>query len=151
MISPARIVTPVLLLALAACPGITRPLEKPTVQLNTVGVVSVGFTGLHARANFNLTNPNQVSLPLRAFDWSLSIGGSSPIRGRVDIAHTIPAMGSTPVDVDLMVGAAAAVDMASRLASGAKDYHLTGTLHFETQLGDIAVAIDHEGSLEDLR
>ena len=39
----------------------------------------------------------------------------------------------------------------SRLSSGARDYHLTGTLHFETQLGDIAVAIDHQGSLEDLR
>ena len=110
-----------------------------------------GFTGLHARANFNLTNPNQVGLPLRAFDWSLSIGGSSPMRGRVDIAHTIPAMGSTPVDVDLMIGPAAAVEMASRLSSGARDYHLTGTLHFETQLGDIAVAIDHQGALEDLR
>lgn len=144
-----------LLLAIAllasACPGITRPPEKPTVDLKSVAVLSVGLTGLHARASFDLNNPNSYGLPLRAFDWTLSIGGSSDIRGRVDLAETIPAMGTAKVDADLMIGAAAAVDMASRLSAGARNYHLRGTLHFQTRLGDIAVAIDHEGSLDDLR
>ncbi len=121
------------------------------MDLKTVAVVSVGLSGLHARASFDLQNPNSYGLPLRAFDWALSIGGSSEIRGRVDLTETIPAMGTAPVDADIMVGPVAAVDMASRLSAGARDYHLRGTLHFQTRLGDIAVDIDHEGSLDDLR
>lgn len=142
-----RLALVALLLCVAACPGITRPLEKPIVELRGVAITSVGLGGLDARADFAMTNPNAVGLPLSAIDWELSVGGSSPIRGRVSLTHTIPAKGSASIAVDLHIAAATAVEMIRRVTSGAQDYRLAGTLHFQTRLGDIAVAFDQSGQL----
>jgi len=134
----------------AACPGITKPLEKPTVNLQSVAVTGVSLTGLDARASFSIMNPNSIGLPLRALDWELSIGGAAPVRGRATLSENIPAKGTAPVEVDLHISATAAVENATAIASGANDFHLAGTLHFETGLGDIAVAFDQTGDLSDL-
>jgi LEA14-like dessication related protein len=146
-----RLVIGILLatVALAGCPGITKPLEKPNVELRGVAVTSVSLSGIDSRLAFSITNPNSIGLPLRAIDWQLAIGGASAFRGRATLSNNIPARGSAPVDVDVHIGAAAAVDMARRLSSGARDYQLAATLHFETGLGDIAVAIDTTGELTD--
>lgn len=132
---------------LAACPGITRPIEKPTVELTGVAVTGVGLGGLDARADFALTNPNSVGLPLAAIDWELSVGGSSPVRGRVSLSQTIPAKGAAPVAVDIHINPATAVELITRIRAGATDYRLAGTLHFQTTLGDIGVAFDESGAL----
>jgi len=132
------------------CPGITKPLEKPTVSLQGVEVTSVSLAGLDARVSLSIMNPNSIGLPLRALDWELSIGGASPIRGRANLSENIPARGTAPVDVDLHVSATTAMETATRIASGANDYHVSGVLHFETKLGDIAVEFDHTGELTSL-
>lgn len=142
-----RVVIVSMLLFGTGCPGVLKPLEKPTAEFQGLTVQGVGFSGLDARAAFVLTNPNSIGLPLRAVDWQLSIGGASPVRGRVDLSATIPAKGSAPIDVGIHVTAGAAVEMAGRLSSGARDYHVAGTMHFQTSLGDIAVAFDHSGAI----
>jgi LEA14-like dessication related protein len=136
------------LLSLSGCPGVLKPLEKPTADFQGLSLLGVGFSGLDARAAFILTNPNSIGLPLRAVDWELSIGGASPLRGRVDVSATIPAKGSAPIDVDLHVTPAAAVETAGRISAGATDYRVSGTMHFQTSLGDVAVAFDHSGALQ---
>ena len=134
-------------LMLSGCPGVLAPLEKPRLDLRGVSVVSVSLSGLRADARFDILNPNSIGVPLRAVDWALSIGGATPMRGRVDLNQTIPAKGSAPVVVEISIGTTAAAEMASRVASGATDYHLSGTMHFQTSLGDIAVVFDHSGGL----
>jgi len=145
-----RALAVVLVAAAVACPGITKPLEKPTVKLQSVAVTSASLAGLDARASFSMSNPNSIGLPLRAFDWELSIGGASPVRGRATLSETIPAKAVAPVVVDLHVSATTAVETATAVARGANDFRLAGTLHFETRLGDIAVAFDETGELSDL-
>ena len=137
------------LVALSGCPGVLAPLEKPTLDLRGVSVVSVSFSGLRADARFDILNPNSIGVPLRAVDWELSIGGATPMRGRFDLNRTIPAKGSAPVVVEISIGTTSAAEMASRLAGGATDYHVSGTMHFQTSRGDIAVAFDHSGGLDD--
>lgn len=139
----------VALAALSGCPGVLAPLEKPTLDLRGVSVVSVSLAGLRADAAFDILNPNSIGVPLRAVDWELSIGGATPMRGRFDLNQTIPAKGSAPVTVEISIGTTAAAEMGARLAAGATDYHLAGTMHFQTNLGDIAVVFDHSGALQD--
>jgi len=134
-------------LLLAACPGVLRPLEKPTVELQRAELVGAGLSGLELRAHFVMTNPNNVRLPLVAVDWELSIGRASPVRGRADLAAEIPAKGSAPVVVDVHVGPGAAIGLVRAVSAGDRTYHLAGTLHFDTKLGDIAVAFDETGAL----
>lgn len=137
-------------LLLAGCPGITRPLEKPTASFRGMSSASVGLSGLSATAGFSIQNPNSVGLPLRAVDWELSIGGSAPVRGRVELSETIPAKGSAPIDVNIKVSPGAAIGIGRRISSGNKNYEIRGVLHFQTRFGDIAVGFDHNGSLGDL-
>jgi LEA14-like dessication related protein len=151
-VNPAKTVLFAAFVALLSvgCPGITQPLEKPTVTLRGVSVTSVSLAGLDSRFEFSLTNPNSIGLPLSALDWELSIGGAAAVRGRATLSEKIPAKGSAPVDVDVHISARAAVEMGSRIAAGATDYHLLGTLHFQTSLADLAVSFDQTGSLGDL-
>jgi LEA14-like dessication related protein len=120
------------------------------VKLQSVAVTNASLAGLDARASFTMTNPNSIGLPLRAFDWQLSIGDAAPVRGRATLSETIPAKGVAPVIVDLHVSATAAVETATAIAGGANEFRLAGTLHFETRLGDIAVTFDETGPLGDL-
>ena len=132
------------------CPGIPRPLEKPAVTLQSVAVTDVSLVGLDVRASFAMANPNSIGVPLSALDWELSIGGAAPVRGRATLSETIPAKGTAPIDIDLHLSAGAAVDTAAAIARGATGFRFAGTLHFQTRLGDIAVAFDETGSLSDL-
>ncbi len=136
-----------LALFLTACPGVLRPLEKPTVELQRVELVGAGLSGLDLRAHFVMTNPNDVGLPLVAVNWQVSIGSASPVRGRANLAAKIPAKGSAPVVVNVHVGPGAAIGLVRAVSAGERTYHLSGTLHFDTKLGDIAVVFDETGSL----
>lgn len=143
----AAAVAAVAALLLTACPGVLRPLEKPTVELQRVELIGAGLSGLDLRAHFVMTNPNNVGLPLVAVDWELSIGSASPVRGRANLAAKIPAKGSAPVVVDVHVGPGAAIGLVRAVSQGERSYHLRGTLHFDTKLGDIAVVFDETGAL----
>ncbi len=134
-------------LALCACPGVLRPLEKPTVELQRVELVGAGLSGLDLRAHFALTNPNDVGLPLVAVNWQVSIGSAAPVRGRANLSQKIPARGAAPVVVDVHVGPGAAIGLVRAVSAGERTYHLAGTLHFDTKLGEIAVAFDETGAL----
>jgi LEA14-like dessication related protein len=133
-----------LALALAGCPGIPRVLERPTVSVRGVALVSASLSGLDLRVDFDITNPNTVGLPLRAVDWEVSVGGSSSLRGRVDLTETIPAKASAPASASVHISPSSAASMISRIAAGARDVHAEGVLHFETSLGSISApfAID---------
>jgi LEA14-like dessication related protein len=136
--------------ALFAAAGCLRPLEKPTVKVDTVDVHSVTLRGMTGRMALDIFNPNQVSLPLKAVDWELSIGGARAVRGRVDLSASIPAMGTAPVAVQMHVDSMDAVQVAKRLAAGAREYRVEGTLIFDTQLGNLSVAFAGTGDLRQL-
>jgi LEA14-like dessication related protein len=146
----SAVICPLALACASGCPGVAKPLEKPTVSVTSVSVTSVSLTGLDARISFSITNPNAFGLPLKAVDWELSISGAAPVRGRATLSETIPAKGAAPVDVDVRVSATAAVETATKIASGGNQYRVRGTLHFESRFGDIAVAFDETGSMSEL-
>lgn len=140
---------PVLVLV-AGCGLIGKPLEKPSVKLNRVAVGSVSFTGLDGQIDFDIMNPNAVSLPLRAMDWELSVGGARAVTGRADLAATIPAKAAAPVAAAFHADAMDAADVGARLASGSRDYRVKGVLYFSTSLGELSVGFTQDGVIESI-
>jgi hypothetical protein len=87
-----RLALAVLLAAVAACPGIPRPLEEPQVELRAAQV-SVDEAAL--AAELAVVNPNHEALTVEAVDWELDVDDEPVARGRqeqrVDVAALAPA------------------------------------------------------------
>ena len=138
------------LVVAGGCSSLANPIEQPEVELQRVALASISLTGSATiRADFNVTNPNSMGVPVKAIDYEISIGGGSPFTGRAEVETTIPAYGSAPLTIDLNISAAAAIDTARRLSSGSRDYRIGGVIHFATAIGEISVRFSDEGTIDD--
>jgi hypothetical protein len=111
------------LVALTACPGVTRPLEAPRVELERMALAADG-----ARLELELAVLNRDAAPLeaRALDWQIAGADGEPVaRGRIELAASLPPRQSTTVqaEADIPPGAAAA------LASLTGPIEVTGMVH----------------------
>jgi len=121
--------------------------KKPTVAVQGVSVGSVSFTGISGTLSVEVTNPNDFGVPLASVDWRLSVGGATAVTGTIQLSNTIPAKGSTNVDVSLTVQALDAVRVARKLSAGERTYQVSGVLHFNAPIGRIDVSFSGEGDI----
>jgi LEA14-like dessication related protein len=122
-------------------------IEKPKAEVRNVSVSSAGFTGVTGELRLDVTNPNGFGVPLAGIEWQLSIGGARAVTGTVQLQQTIPAKGVAPVTTTLTINAMDVPIVASQLANGARDYRIHAKLRFSTQVGEVAVELDHTGQL----
>jgi LEA14-like dessication related protein len=141
-----RLLLLLLALPLAAC-FLARPVEKPTAQVRDVSLGTASFTTLLGEVDLDVQNPNGFGLPLSSIEWELSIGNARAVTGKAELSQTIPARASAPVATTLRVDLRNAIDVATALGNGAREYHLAVRLHFATQIGDLSVDLQHRGSL----
>lgn len=132
-------------LPLAAC--VFNPVETPTAQVRDVSLGTASYTTLLGQLDLDVQNPNAVGLPLSSIEWQLTIGNARAVTGGAQLSQTIPAKGSAPIATTLRVDLRDAVDVATAIGRGARDYRLDARLHFATRFGDVAVDLHHEGSL----
>ena len=132
---------------LSGCSLFMHSIEKPKAEVRNVSVSSAGFTGVTGELRLDVSNPNGFGVPLAGIEWQLSIGGSRAVTGSVQLSQTIPAKGIAPVTTSLTINAIDAAIVASQLAGGARDYRIHAKLRFSTQVGEVAVDLDHQGQL----
>ncbi|MEZ4401603.1 MAG: LEA type 2 family protein [Kofleriaceae bacterium] len=130
----------------AAC-FLARPVEQPTATVRAVNLELRSLTAVGGDLTLDVHNPNSFSLPVTSLDWELSVGGARAVIGQAALSQTLPAMGSAPVTTALAVDLRAALDAASAVARGARDYQLAVRLHVSTRLGDLTVDVVHRGTL----
>src|SRR5687768_13996751 len=133
--------------ALSGCSMFMNSIEKPKAEVRNVSVSSAGFAGVTGELALDVMNPNGFGVPLAGIDWQLSIGGARAVTGSVALSQTIPAKGVAPVTTSLTINALDAAAVASQLAGGARDYRIHATIKFSTQVGEVAVQVDHAGQL----
>ena len=75
------------------------------------------------------------------------MGGTRAVTGSVELNQTIPARGVAPVTTTLSIAASDAIAVGGVLAAGSRDYRIDVKLHFSTQVGQLDVAVAHEGQL----
>ena len=138
-------------LSAAGCAHLGLGIEKPKVTPRGVSVESAGLAGLRGTVHLSVLNPNSIGLPLRRATFRLAIGGAEAATGELSLSETIPAKASAPVDASIAVDGLSAVRAISNYASGERRYTIRGTLYFESQVGEVAVSIEHHGQLGELR
>ena len=135
------------LVLLSGCSMFMHSIETPKATVRDVSVSSAGFTGISGDLRLDVMNPNGFGVPLSGIDWQLSIGGTRAVTGSTHLSQEIPAKGVAPIDTSLTISAGDAINVASVLAGGARDYTITAQLHFSTTVGPIDVEIAHSGTL----
>jgi hypothetical protein len=135
---------------LAGCALFSRPFEEPEIKVRGLGIERASLAGIEAVLALDIFNPNEYGVPLEGGSLQLSIGGSRAVTVTFDLAETIPARASAPIETSIFIGSADAARVGRRLASGQRDYELAGELSFATRLGSVAVGYTHRGQLEDL-
>jgi LEA14-like dessication related protein len=136
-----------LILSLTACGALSPMAEKPQVTVRSLSLSSAGFSGMDGEVAMDIYNPNGFGLPLNRVDWTLSVGSAQAVRGSFEMSETIPAKGSAPVTGRLHIDVSSAVGVAAAVASGVRTYDIQATLHFQTRLGELTVAVSHRGEL----
>ena len=143
-----RLALPCLLVFVAAgCAGLPLPVEKPDVSPRAVRVATASAFGARGELDLDVYNPNGFGLPLKAIEYELAIGGARAVSGEAALDALIPARGNAPVTVGLELGTLNAIHAGRRLASGRRDYRLTGTAVFASRIGDVRVAFSQDGTL----
>ncbi len=122
-------------------------IEKPKAEVRTVSMTSAGFTGVTGELRMDVRNPNGFGVPLAGIEWQLSIGSARAIQGAIQLSQTIPAKGIAPVTTSLTINPSDMPLVASAIAGGARDYKIHAKLKFSTQVGELAVELDHQGQL----
>ena len=130
-----------------ACSIFMRSIERPQATVQNVSMSSAGLAGVSGQLQLDVTNPNNVGVPLSGIDWELSIGGARAVTGHVELSQTIPARGVAPITTSLAIEMRDAMAVASALASGVRDYQLVAHLHFSTMVGQLDVDVQHRGTL----
>lgn len=143
----SRLLIALTCLALAACSMFMRSMERPTAKVRDVSMTSAGFRGATGTLVLDVSNPNNVGVPLSAVHWQLSLGGARAVTGDVRISQTIPARGVAPVTTSLTIDALDGAFAVAALARGARDYQLTARLTFSTAIGPLEVELQHTGTL----
>jgi LEA14-like dessication related protein len=127
-------------LTVAAC-------SAPSVNLKKADLKQVTTAALNLGLAFDVTNPNQYTLPLKRLDWNLDLFKSPFTNGAVNLGKQIGAGRTSSLDVPLAVRfprSASAVQ--SILAGRAIPWGLGGKCNFETPIGPINVNFAKDGT-----
>ncbi len=120
-----------LLVALAGCDASSLPsidmdwtrMSQPTARVRTVDIVEQTEEGARLEFTIELSNPNEVALPLLVTDYEVSIEGGSRFSFVDTVNRTIPARGTQSIRV------AAAVPTRGRDLTGAA-YSVNGLVRY---------------------
>lgn len=132
----------------------TFPLLKlPQVQVTTLKVNKLGFTGADLQLNVSLNNPNPMTVVLKAFNYGLEINGSQWAKGQSSRAVTVAAKAqnviSIPISLNfLQIGQSVAQVLRS---DQLLHYNLAGDLQLTSDLpllGEVRLPFDRQGEIQ---
>ena len=114
------------------CASTETIVAKPVVELRSVALTDLSFTGQTFMLSFDVDNPNPFPLPIRAVRYHVQLDKQSFANGETPGEFSIPAGGSGSFDISVEVDV---LKSASRLSSVLKsgirqpvEYELNGTL-----------------------
>lgn len=145
----SRWVLSLLAVALLASCSLLPKLEAPDVQL--VGLQLLPSQGMEQqiRVSLRIQNPNNRDIPLDGLSLKLGLAGHDLLSGGNKLATTLPALGSTRMDVDLSLNLLAGLGLVQTLMKNPNqplEYHLTGKAFMsETLMPN--VPFEHKGTI----
>lgn len=94
-----------LTILLASCAALQKlALKEPTVEYSKVRLQTLNFSHIELLVDFNVTNPNKLSLDAKSYQWAMSIGGKEFVSGHSAAPLTVPGGQSSLVQVPVRLG-----------------------------------------------
>lgn len=144
-----------LLVAMIACFAVgcqNLQMEKPGAAVKGMTVRDVNSAGFTMNFDVEVTNPNEVALPLTNADYKLGLAGVKLVDGKVTADGAVPAKGSrsVAVPITLTYESLLAAEKAIVQSGGNIDYALDAGVSVNTGsalFGDMRVPLKYSGKL----
>ncbi|RMG31931.1 MAG: hypothetical protein D6732_14140, partial [Methanobacteriota archaeon] len=124
-------------------------IHKPEVRVANVRFAGLSFEKVDLLFDVQITNPNQLSIHLDAFDYDLQINDASFLKGRQDAGLQILAEQTSHLEIPLSLGFKELYNTFQSLKNqDSTQYRLLGTVYFNLPiLGQTAIPVSKEGWL----
>ena len=118
----------------------------PTASVTQLDLRRLSLQQLDVGLILDLNNPNDFSIPLEGIDWALGLFDASVADGTARPEATIPAQGSSAVDVPISLRVADLPSTARQVVSASEiPWNVGGTCHFNLPASTIAVDFSRSG------
>ena len=148
-LSSARGLT-VLATVVALLTGCAAPLQKPEVSLAGVELIGIGLVEQRLLLKLNVSNPNDVDLPVKALSFDLDLDGQPFAKGVSEQPVTIARHAEALLDVKVVSRLG---DVLKQLSAARKNGKLGYRIHGRVELGaerpagPASVAFDRSGEV----
>lgn len=138
----------VLAIVVALLAGCAAPLQKPEVSLAGVELIGIGLVEQRLLLKLNVSNPNDVDLPIKSLRFDLDLDGQPFATGATEQPVTIARHADAQLDVKVVsrLGDVLKQLRAAR-QNGKLAYRVHGRVEFERSEGSSSVAFDRSGEL----
>ena len=128
----SRAILPLTVLCLMAsgCSALLPKLEAPKFQV--VGLKMLGGDQKHQqlRLRLQVTNPNDRQIAVKSIDYQLMVAGSDFAQGTSAESFTVPALGQSEFDLDMVADFGTLLRVLSaHLGDAALEYQVNGHVH----------------------
>ena len=137
-----------LAIVVALLGGCATPLQKPEVSLAGVELVGIGLVEQRLLLKLNVSNPNDVDLPIKSLRFDLDLDGQPFASGVTEQPVTIARHAEAQLDVKVVsrLGDVLKQLRAAR-QNGKLAYRVHGRVEFERSDGAAGIAFDRSGEL----
>lgn len=114
---------------LGGCASAPRPVAPPEVSLAALHLLDTGDTAQRFRVYLQVTNPNDVRVPIERLSFAVRIAGGGMMRGAADTRFVLAPGESRDVDVEIATNLVSSVSRLAGLVQGpssAVPYDLDG-------------------------
>ncbi|MBL4606955.1 MAG: LEA type 2 family protein [Pseudomonadales bacterium] len=106
-------------------------IKAPEVSVGKFKLVKAGFINQTFSIQLNVNNPNKIPLPIKTFDYTVSLAGDEFAKGRIPKAFSIPAGGTESIDIIIKLNLLrSSSHLVNVIKSGTKaiNYELNGNI-----------------------
>ena len=134
----------------SGCASFGRKIEKPKVQLHSIGLKKAEDQGATLLVGIKVENPNAFELRVDRLRYEAELEGRTVAAGILDKSVGVPAKGKSVVEIPVSVNYGALfgslIDFMSRLGQNEKTtrYRVKGSVHF----GLLEIPFDEQGELK---
>lgn len=134
----------------SGCTSFGRKVEKPKVQLHSIGLKKLEDQGATLLVGIEVENPNAFELKVDRLRYEAELEGRTVATGTLDETVGVPAKGKSIVEIPVAVNYGAlfgsVIDFMSRLGQNEKKtrYRVKGSVH----VGLLEIPFDEQGELK---
>ena len=138
----------VLAIVVALLAGCAAPLQKPDVSLTGVELVGIGLVEQRLLLKLNVSNPNDVDLPIKSLGFAVELDGQPFATGATEQPVTIARHADAQFDVKVVTRLGDVLkQLKAARQNGKLAYRIHGRVELESPAGPTRVAFDRSGDL----